>query len=180
MIRISILILLAAITVSSYEGYLGGQLPKVYHVSNSNYTYIPELAFQEFNGIIAGKQNASHDLFTGPETPGVERRYNTNQLAFSLIGDSGRDGYLINTDGACRSGSHAPWRYIAVYYAGEGYMTFWKSTVCNGHKGSFNPVCNDQDDAGQICDFTFEPSSFRAYSGCHRQYASGGCSSTSP
>lgn len=164
----------------SIWGYYGGQLPKVYDITNSNYTYVPELSFQEFNDIISGKQNASSGLIAPPASLSLEKRYNTNQLAFSLVGESGRDGYLINTDRVCRSGSHAPWYYIIVYYAGEGYITFWKSARCNGHKGSFNPVCNVQEDGGQVCDFKFTPSSFRAYSGCHRQYSSGGCGSTSP
>ncbi|KAJ5426551.1 hypothetical protein N7465_001621 [Penicillium sp. CMV-2018d] len=162
-------------------GYYGGQLPKVYDITNNNYTYIPELSFQEFNDIISGKQNASSNgLLAKPEDLDLEQKYNTNQVVFSMMGENGRDGYLINADQACHTGSHTPWYYISVHYAADAYITFWQSAVCNGHKGSFNPVCGNQDEPGQICNFNFQASSFRAYSGCHRQYASDGCESHSP
>ncbi|KAJ5885202.1 hypothetical protein N7495_009712 [Penicillium taxi] len=157
-------------------GYYGGQLPKAYDITSHNYTYSPEMSFQEFNDIIAGKQNFSSTNEIS-EDSGFEKRYTSSQMSFSLVGDGGRDSYVVNTDKTCRSGDYLPWYYILVYFVDDGYITFWKSTVCNGKKESFNPTCDETSTAGQRCNFDFEPNSFRAYSGCHDSYSSD-CSST--
>ncbi|KAJ5673272.1 hypothetical protein N7507_002399 [Penicillium longicatenatum] len=51
----------------------------------------------------------------------------------------------------CHTGSHSPWHYAVIYSITDAYITFWKSDACNGHKGSFNPVCDYYDDPSEVC-----------------------------
>ncbi|KAJ5673273.1 hypothetical protein N7507_002400 [Penicillium longicatenatum] len=47
-------------------GYFGGQLPKIYGLSqnDSGAVYLPEESFKEFRNIISGTNNASNDFIT--------------------------------------------------------------------------------------------------------------------
>ncbi|KAI2991321.1 hypothetical protein CBS147482_9024 [Aspergillus niger] len=165
-------------------GYLGGQLPKVYELSpnNSAPVYLPDESLSEFHRIISGHSNASSDFLAQQGTlfESMGKRSTTNSISMLLRNSAGGgDTFAVKANHkVCHTGSHSPWHYAVVYWITEAYITFWKSTACNGHKGSFNPVCDYYDDPSEVCIFNFHPNSFRVYSGCHHSYGWGkGCSS---
>ncbi|PYI07354.1 hypothetical protein BO78DRAFT_406612 [Aspergillus sclerotiicarbonarius CBS 121057] len=166
----------------SHFGYYGGQLPKVYGLnqSTSGVEYLPGESFNEFQKIISGTNNASTDFLAQQESLWSSmKRSTTNSISMLLRNAAGEgNAYAIAADHTvCHTGSAAPWHYVVVYWIKEAYITFWKSDRCNGHKGSFNPVCNYYDDPSEVCIFNFKPQSFRVYSGCHHSDGwGGGCS----
>ncbi|OBT76131.1 hypothetical protein VF21_04879 [Pseudogymnoascus sp. 05NY08] len=167
-------------------GYYGGQLPRVYDMSTNNFTYLPEASHQEFTDVISGKRNSTIEYpeeFKSPTLGQKERRAAFgNTLVFTLRGSTGDDDYLLQPGAPCATGAHSPWLYVVMRHADDAYITFWLYKVCNGAKGSFNPVCGYGE--LQICSFDNNPfkwNSFALSDGCHRQYASDGChGGTSP
>ncbi|KAJ5118181.1 hypothetical protein N7476_010544 [Penicillium atrosanguineum] len=102
---------------------------------------------------------------------------NTISLTLKNKAGNGNSYSIVANPKTCHTGSYAPWHYVIIRYIEDAYITFWKSTACNGHKGSFNPVCDYYDDPAEVCVFNFSPQSFRTYSGCHHSYGWGkGCS----
>ncbi|KAJ5729770.1 uncharacterized protein N7483_004278 [Penicillium malachiteum] len=163
-------------------GYFGGQLPKVYSLHESNSTgpiYLPEESYQEFQKIISGKNNASDEFIGQQRALSTMKRSTVGKISMLLRNAAGTgDTFAIEANKVCRTASNAPWHYVIIYSITEAYIAFWKSDVCNGHKGSFNPVCDWYDDPSEACVFNFKPKSFRAYSGCHHDDGWGeGCAS---
>ncbi|KAJ5523581.1 hypothetical protein N7513_013125 [Penicillium frequentans] len=163
-------------------GYFGGQLPKVFSLSENGtgFTYLPKESFNEFKNIISGSKNATSQFRNEQKALlSTGKRSTTNYVSMLLRNTAGGENTfaLEANHKVCHTGSHAPWHYVVVYSIEEAYITFWKSDVCNGHKGSFNPVCDYYDDPSEVCIFNFKPSSFRVYSGCHHSDGWGsGCS----
>ncbi|KAJ5671397.1 hypothetical protein N7507_000524 [Penicillium longicatenatum] len=162
-------------------GYFGGQLPKVFSLSKNGtgLIYLPQESFNEFKSIMSGSNNASANFRAQQKDVLYSaKRSTTNRISMLLRNTAGKSDEFIEVANhkKCHTGSHAPWHYVVIYYINEVYITFWKSDACNGHKGSFNPVCDYYDDPNEVCVFNFKPSSFRLYSGCHHSYGWGdGC-----
>jgi hypothetical protein len=164
-------------------GYIGGQLPKVYGLNEttSETVYLPEESFQEFQNMVAGKNNATTEFLSQQKAIwSTGKRSSTNSISMLLRNAAGNSNSfaLVANHEICHTGSYAPWHYVIIYYITEAYITFWKSDACNGHKGSFNPVCDWYDSPSEACVFNFKPKSFRVYSGCHHDDGWGdGCAS---
>lgn len=169
-------------------GYEGGQLPRAYDLTNMTFTYLPERSWDHFNEIRAGRNNATGEVtqaFRAMRARGVHAKRSSDLVVMSMQGANtvAKDNFYLTAGDhpPCQHGVNAPYVTAFVYYIDNAFVTFWKSDRCNGHKGSFNPVCETQDvDGGQVCALNFQPASFAAFSGCHRQYESDGCESTSP
>lgn len=164
-------------------GYFGGQLPKVYGLNHndSGPVYLPEESFKEFKSILSGTNNASAEFITQQKALKANVKRTTYGYLSMLLRNTAGGGNTFAIEAnheICHTGDHAPWHYVVIYSITDAYITFWKSDVCNGHKGSFNPVCNYYDDPSEVCVFNFKPKSFRAYSGCHHTDGWGdGCAS---
>ncbi len=172
-------------------GLHGGQLPKVYKVnSNRTFDYMPDESYTEFKNILEGKSNlmaadpadaakVARTLSSaeqGSKFPRGEKR--CEGMIFRLRGTCDTTFYNACIDPSLCYYGNCAWYYIIVYYNANSFITLWESSDCNGHHGSFNPVCSVQED--QVCIFNFLPRSFGTKTDCHRQYSSDGCSSTSP
>ncbi|KAJ5814201.1 uncharacterized protein N7503_000951 [Penicillium pulvis] len=151
---------------SSYDlnefGYLGSRLPKVYGLGHngSGAVYLPHESFDEFKPILAGKNNASAK-YLGQQEKLIQstKRSATGVIGMVLRNTAGEgDTYVIEAEHTvCHTGNKAPWHYAVVHHITDAYITFWKSDACNGHKGSFNPVCYYYDNPAEVCVFDFKP-----------------------
>lgn len=156
-------------------GYHGGKLPRVYDIAGGRAAYSARRSFEHFGDILSGRANAS-DTMSRSMKRGLELETRDNQLHMSTVNQAGSgDDWNVAADESCKSGSNAPYVNVYVYHAGDVYVTFCDSDVCNGHKGSFNPSCNVDSGDGQACQLNFSPRSFSVYSGCHSDYSDDGC-----
>lgn len=169
-------------------GYVGGQLPKVYRLgSNKTLDYRPKESYEEFKKIIAGTKNftmttepakIARTLTSAKQGSAIPRGKRACQMmVFQLEGNSPDCEYNFYSTcidpSQCYHG-HCPWTSVNVYYNDNSFVTFWQSSDCNGHHGSFNPICNTNSDQG--CNLNFSPSSFGTKTDCHSNYANDGCS----